>query len=337
VTGSRRWSGAWGSPALLDDRAAPPGPCAVDVLVPTADRPAELAVTLAGLAAQDDPSFSVVVSDQSTGEPDWAAPAAQAMVRVLRAQGRPVSLHVHHPRRGLAEHRQSLLERATAPAVLFLDDDVWLEPGTLARLHDALERLGCGFVGSAVQGLSYLGDVRPHEREAFELWPGAVEPERIRRGAPGFERWPLHNAANIAHEAAELDLRPGDWAAYRVAWVGGCALYRREALVEAGGFAFWDELPPEHAGEDVAAQWRVMERRGGAGIVPSGAVHLEAPTTVPRRDVEATDVVDLDRPVGPDRPDQPVGADGVDQPVGSGRLTTRRRGGPAPAGSPRPR
>jgi len=265
----------------------------------------------------------VVISDQSTGEPDWAAPAAQAMLRVLRAQGRPVSTHVHHPRRGLAEHRQSLLERATAPAVLFLDDDVWLEPGTLTRLHDALERLDCGFVGSAVQGLSHLGDVRPQEREAFELWPGRVEPERIRRGGPGFERWPLHNAANLAHEAASLDLEPGDWAAYRVAWVGGCALYRRETLLEVGGFDFWDELPPDHAGEDVAAQWRVMERRGGAGIVPSGAVHLEAPTTVPHRDVEATDVVDLDRLVGSDRPEKPVGADGTERPVDSDRLTTR--------------
>jgi hypothetical protein len=34
-----------------------------------------------------------------------------------------------------------------------------------------------------------------------------------------------------------------------------------------------------------------MEQFGGAGILPSGAVHLEAPTTVPLRDVEASDVL----------------------------------------------
>lgn len=34
-----------------------------------------------------------------------------------------------------------------------------------------------------------------------------------------------------------------------------------------------------------------MERFGGAGILPSGAVHLEAPTTVPVRDVDAFDVL----------------------------------------------
>lgn len=37
-----------------------------------------------------------------------------------------------------------------------------------------------------------------------------------------------------------------------------------------------------------------MERRGGAGIVPSGAVHLETPTTVPDRAVDATEVVFTD-------------------------------------------
>lgn len=39
------------------------------------------------------------------------------------------------------------------------------------------------------------------------------------------------------------------------------------------------------------AQWQVMERYGGAGILPSGAVHLESPTTVTDRRVEAYDVV----------------------------------------------
>lgn len=284
---SRRGAERWG-------RVAPPDAPLVDVLVPTADRPAELAVTLAGLAAQDDPPFRVVVSDQSAGEPDWASPAAQAMVRVLRAQGREVVTVTHHPRRGLAEHRQSLLERSAAPAVLFLDDDVWLEPGSLARMHDALCTLGCGFVGSAVQGLSYLDDDRPHQRTEFELWHDGVSPERMRRGAEGFGRWQLHNAANLAHQAASMDLAEDEWRAYRVAWVGGCVLYDRAELVAAGGFGFWDQLPVDHAGEDVAAQWRVMERSGGAGLVPSGAVHLEAPTTVVHRDVEATDVVDLD-------------------------------------------
>jgi len=279
----RRGSAQW-SAAGTDDAAA------LDVLIPTAGRIAELAVTLAGLAAQDGPAFRVVVSDQSDDEAS-GAPAVQAMARVLRAQGREVTVLRHLPRRGLAEHRQFLLDQSAAPAVLFLDDDVWLEPGSLARMSDALRELDCGLVGMAVQGLSYLDDDRPAQRAAFEPWEGPVTPERVRRGTAAFERWPLHNAANLVHVARDVPLPPRGWLAYKVAWIGACVMYRRSALVDAGGFTFWSDLPPEHAGEDVAAQWRVMERDGGAGILPSGAVHLEAPTTLPRRDVDAFDVV----------------------------------------------
>ena len=279
---SRRWSGLWA-------RQIPPEAPAVDVLIPTVGRSAELATTLAGLAAQDDPPFRVIVSDQSDSAATQTDPTVVSMLRVLAVQGRDPLVRRHLPRRGLAEQRHFLLSLATAPAVLYLDDDVWLEPGMLARLHEALERLDCGFVGSAVQGLSYLGDERPHEQTAFEPWDEGVRPERIRRGTPEFERWPLHNAANLSHVAARLDVPEGAWRAYRVAWLGACVLYRRDALVTSGGFDFWEQLPPEHSGEDVAAQWRVMERFGGAGLVPSGAVHLETPTTVTDRRVDAFD------------------------------------------------
>ena len=280
-----RFSEQWARQQDAPDKAA------VDVLVPTCNRPAELAVTLAGLAAQQEPAFAVVVSDQSAGQPAWEHPAAAAMVRVLEAQGRPVTLLRHLPRRGLAEHRQYLLDQSTADQCLFLDDDVWLEPGALARLSQALDQLQCGFVGMAPQGLSYLSDRRPEQTANFTAWDGPVTPERIRPGTPEFEQWPLHSAANLSHISADLPLQPGQWVPYHVAWLGGCVLYRREALNDAGGFRFWTDLPADHAGEDVVAQWQVMESYGGAGILPSGAVHLEAPTTVTDRRVEAYDVV----------------------------------------------
>ncbi|MDQ0925369.1 GT2 family glycosyltransferase [Pseudarthrobacter sp. W1I19] len=282
---SRRSSEQWAR------RGEGPERVDVDVLVPTCNRPAELAVTLSGLAGQANPSFRVVVSDQSSGAPAWEHPAAAAMVRVLEAQGRPVTLLRHLPRRGLAEHRQFLLDQSNAAKCLFLDDDVWLEPGALERMNRALEELDCGFVGMAPQGLSYLDDRRPEQTAGFEVWDGPVTPERVRPGTPGFERWPLHSAANLSHLSADLSLGPGEWLPYRVAWLGGCVLYQRDALREAGGFSFWPSLPVDHAGEDVVAQWQVMERYGAAGILPSGAVHLESPTTVTDRKVEAYDVV----------------------------------------------
>jgi GT2 family glycosyltransferase len=284
---SRRWSGTWGQPQ-------PPVTPVLDVLIPTVGRLAELAVTLAGLAAQDDPPFSVLVSDQSDEGSALQAPAVLAMVRVLEAQGRPVRVLRHLPRRGLAEHRQFLLDQSSAELVLFLDDDVWLEPHSLERMTDAIRTLDCGFVGSAPMGLSFLQDRRPHHQASFEPWDGPVLPERVRTDSPEIARASLHGAANLVHVAERVPVLRDGWLAYKVAWIGACTLFRRSALLACGGFDFWDRLPPVHAGEDVAAQWRVMERFGAAGLLPSGAVHLEAPTTVPDRTVEARDVVFAD-------------------------------------------
>jgi GT2 family glycosyltransferase len=281
---NRHTSAHWASGRSNDDAA-------VDVLIPTCNRPSELAVTLAGLAAQEAPAFRLVVSDQSDGPPTWTQAPVAAMLRVLAAQGTSVELLRHLPRRGLAEHRQSLLEKARAEKTLFLDDDVWLEPGALHSMSRALDELRCGFVGMAPQGLSYLDDRRPEQTDVFAPWEGAVTPERIRPGDPAFLRWSLHSAANLSHLSADLQLEPGQWIPYKVAWLGGCTMYRRRALEDAGGFLFWTQLPPEHCGEDVVAQWRVMEKYGAAGILPTGAVHLESPSTVTDRRVEAFNVV----------------------------------------------
>ena len=265
--------------------------CDVEVLVPTRNRPAALAVTLAGLAGQHAAGFAVLVSDQSDGEPGYRDPVAAAAVRLCGYRGHPVRTVRHHPRRGLAEHRQHLLESSAARYVLFCDDDVWLDAAVVARLRTAIGELGCGFVGAAVQGLSYLDDVRPAEQEPYEEWDGGVLPEEVRRGSRAWRRWTLHNAANMLHIERRLALAPGEWRAYKVAWLGACVLYDRAKLLDCGGFGFWPRLPAEHAGEDMVAQLEVMRRYGGCGIVPSGAFHLELPTTVPDREVEAYDVV----------------------------------------------
>jgi GT2 family glycosyltransferase len=268
----------------------------LDVLIPTRNRPAELAVTLAGLAAQAGaPGFGVIVSDQSDGAPPWTVPVAASAVRILRHRGHQVRLARHLPRRGLAEQRAFLLGQSTARYVLYLDDDVWLEPEALARMVAALDELGCGFVGNAVHGLSYLDDRRPETHGAYEEWPGRPVPERVRPGTPEWDRARLHSAANLIHVTEGLALRDGEWRAYKVSWVGGCVLFDREKLCRAGGFDFWRDVPVAHAGEDVAAQLAVMRRYGGAGIVPSGAFHLEAPTTVPDRDVQCYELTGLAR------------------------------------------
>jgi GT2 family glycosyltransferase len=201
-------------------------------------------------------------------------------------QGHPVLLQQNLPRRGMAHQRAFLLAHSRARYVLNLDDDVWLAPGSIGRLYQAIGELECGFVGNAVHGLSYVEEERPEQQSVFEPWTGPITPEDL---VPGDDRWGrhhVHSAANLLHVTARLGLREGEWRAYKVAWIGACVLYDREKLIDCGGFEFWRSVPTAHAGEDVAAQLAVMRRYGGAGIVPSGAFHLESLTTIEDRTVQ---------------------------------------------------
>lgn len=274
-----------GTPAAPSD-AAP----VVDVLIPTCNRPAALAVTLTALFAQTWPALRIVISDQGDVGALAASGELAAVLRLLRAHGREVQLLRRLPRRGLAEQRQFLLDQARAPLLLFLDDDVVLEPDLVERLVRAIGEGGCGFVGSAVLGLSYLDDERP-QQQAIEFWDGPVEPERIRPDGPEWARHHLHSAANLYHVQRRLGLDGASQRLYRVAWIGGCVLYDSAKLRAAGGFDFWSDLPAEHCGEDVLAQLRVMARDGGCGLIPSGAFHQELPTTVPLRHCDAPRVL----------------------------------------------
>jgi glycosyltransferase involved in cell wall biosynthesis len=261
----------------------------IDVLVPTCNRPAALAVTLASLGFQTWASLRIVVSDQSEGAGACAHGEVQAVLRYLRATGRQVETRRNLPRRGMAQQRAFLLEQVRAPYCLFVDDDVILEPDLVARLHAVIEAEGCGFVGSALHGLSYLGQERPLQ-ENIEFWDGPVTPEKVRPGTPAWTRHHLHSAANLFHVQSRLGLEPGGEAAtriYKVAWVGGCVLFETACLRAVGGYDFWTELPAQHCGEDVLAQQRVMARYGGCAILPSGAYHMELPTTVTARAIDA--------------------------------------------------
>jgi glycosyltransferase involved in cell wall biosynthesis len=264
----------------------------VDVCIPTCNRPAGLAVTLTSLCSQTLNDFRVIISDQSDGYDVADLGEIKAPVRVLQAHGHEVLMRKHLPRRGMAEQRQFLLDQVTAPYTLFIDDDLILEPWLIQNMLAAIREEQIGFVGSAVIGLSFVNDVRPHQ-QAIEFWEGPVQPETIVPNGHGWDRWMLHNAANIYHVQERLELSPRDQRKYKVAWVGACAMYDTAKLREVGGYNFWRELPPEHAGEDVLAQMRVMARYGGCGIIPSGAYHMELPTTVVDRKVDAPKVLAL--------------------------------------------
>lgn len=252
----------------------------IDILIPTYNRAASLAVTLTALVGQTFRDFRIIISDQSDAYDVADQGEVRAIIRILEAQGHAVSLLKHLPRRGLAEHRQFLLDQASAPYVLLLDDDVILDPDMVERLHRAIREAECGFVGSCFIGLSFVDDVRP-QQQAIEFWEGnRVQPERIMPGTPQWSRFHLHRAANIYHLQQRLNLAPDQQRLYKVAWVPGCVLFDTEKLRSVGGFSFWTQLPFYHSGEDVLAQVRVMARYGGCGVIPSGAYHQEVPSTI---------------------------------------------------------
>jgi GT2 family glycosyltransferase len=199
----------------------------------------------------------------------------------------------HLPRLGMAEQRQFLLDQATAPYILFMDDDLILEPYVLHNMLQAIQEEQCGFVGSAVIGLSFQQDIRPDE-QVIEFWEEQVKPENIRPHSLEWKRSTLHNAANLLHVQERFGLTPDQPKKYRVAWIGGCILFSTEKIKDVGGFSFWKELPVEHSGEDVLVQNRVMRKYGGCGLIPSGVYHQELPTTVPNREFDAPYVLPLD-------------------------------------------
>jgi glycosyltransferase involved in cell wall biosynthesis len=247
-----------------------------DILLPTCNRLPSLIMTLTGVAGQTMRDLRVVVSDQSD-EPVEDQPVVRTLRRVIEARGGSVEWHYRVPSRGIAEQRHFLLERATADAVLYLDDDVLMEPWVARRLLDTLRSQGCGFVGAFPAGLSFRDDVRP-EQQVLELWDGPVRPEVVEPGSPEWERLHLHRAANLYH--ASQSLRPGEFRLYKVAWIASCVIYDRRKLLEVGGFSFWDRLPRYHSGEEVLVQNLLMRRWGGCGIIPSGTYYAQLPSTV---------------------------------------------------------
>jgi len=261
-------------------------PAAIDILLPTCNRPCALAMTLTSLAAQTVAGMRICISDQSDRDDILEQPEMLAVMRLLTASGHTVQCWRHLPRLGMAEQRDFLLSQATAPYCLFIDDDVLLENDLIERLLKAIAEQQCGFVGSALHGLSHMEDERP-QHQHIEFWENSVAPELVSPGSPAWSRHHLHSAANLYHVQKKLGLTKGKTRYYRVAWIGGCVLFNTDKLRATGGFQFWRQLPPQHCGEDVLAQLRVMERFGGFGIIPSGAYHMELPTTVTDRPVDA--------------------------------------------------
>jgi len=283
----------------------------IDVLLPTYNRLHSFLATLAGVALQDHSDLHVIVADQGD-EAVQADQTAITLANVVEARGGRVTWHRRPQVHGIAEQRDFLLRQASAPWVLYLDDDVIMEPWVAGALLGVVRRQECGFAGAFPAGLSHRGDVRPAQ-QILEFFDGdRVVPETVTPGSAAWERWNLHRAANLWHAALALDGHDSSRQAaetqrdgyhleapatlapwrlgvsqispavrpYRVAWVASCVLYDRHKLEQVGGFGFWRRLPRYHSGEEVLVQNLMMRRWGGCGIIPSGTYYTQLPSTV---------------------------------------------------------
>jgi GT2 family glycosyltransferase len=161
----------------------------VNVLIPTCGRKTGLAVVLTSLLGQTFVDFDVVISDQTADDEVYLdSIEIRTLIAALRWRGHRVETHRHLPRRGMAEQRAFLLSQSCAQYVHYVDDDVLLEPDTMARMLAVIQEERCGFVGCAATGLEHLYDVRPHE-QGIELWGGPSFPKRsIAAPSPGTAR-----------------------------------------------------------------------------------------------------------------------------------------------------
>lgn len=254
----------------------------VDILIPTYNRAAALAVTLTSLYFQEYQSFDIYISDQGEKKSPEECEEVVAITRALQMKGHQVLFHKNLPRRGMAQQRQFLLDLSRSKFILYLDDDLILEPFVLRKLIEGITSEQCGLVGSGTIGLNYLHDERGHE-QSIEFWDSHVCPEKVIPHSSQWRRHVIHNAANLHHIQRKLNITPDKSKKYKLAWASACVLYDRQKLIESGGFEFWKDIPPDHCGEDVAAQLKVMAKYGGCGIIPCGVYHQELRTTIPDR------------------------------------------------------
>jgi GT2 family glycosyltransferase len=252
----------------------------IDVLLPTYNRTHSFLATLAGVALQEHTDMHVIVADQGN-EAVGDDQTAITLGNVIEARGGRVTWHRRPQVHGIAEQRDFLLGQATARWVLYLDDDVIMEPWVAGTLLEVVDEQGCGFAGAFPAGLSHRDDVRP-EQQVLEFFAhDRVVPETVTPGSAAWDRWNLHRAANLWHAARGDDVAGGRAVRpYRVAWVASCVLYDREKLEQVGGFGFWRRLPRYHSGEEVLVQNLLMRLWGGCGIIPSGTYYTQLPSTV---------------------------------------------------------
>jgi glycosyltransferase involved in cell wall biosynthesis len=209
----------------------------VSVVICTKDRHAILGDCLASLARQTRLPEEVLIVDAS------ATPAEAQVETFRRAVGERCSTRLLRAEPGLTRQRNRGIDATSGSIVLFLDDDVVLEPDYVAEILAVYERdieHAVGGVGGAI-----VPDPTPPQSafhrafSGFFLLPSYGTGRVKRSGHPAF----LFNPSKET----------------RVDFLAGCDMsYRREAI---GGERFDERLTGYALGEDLEFSYRISRRR----------------------------------------------------------------------------
>jgi GT2 family glycosyltransferase len=190
----------------------------ISVCIATHERAALLVRALEGLAQQERPADEIIVSDSSTTD------ETHAVVRAWQARASSRILYVRSSNAALPWNRWLAFSKSSGDVVLFLDDDVALEPSALRVLVETYEpegtaqqqRAGVGFLMTWDDGSQPARDLRKFK----ERWLGT------RRVASG-----TLTPGGIPVSSAGL---PGTGPARVDHFWGGAMSFRRGALETLG-------------------------------------------------------------------------------------------------------
>lgn len=163
----------------------------VSVVVPTRDRPDQLAACLDALAAQSEPDLEVVVVDDASLDPAAVAAIVGRLpnATLLRAHGR-----------GPASARNAGARAARGDVVCFTDDDCRPEPGWATALRRCIERGADAVAGPTVNG-------RP--RDAYAAASQAMTNHLVAASCEG-EKLTFAPTSNVACRAELVRAEPFD-------------------------------------------------------------------------------------------------------------------------------
>jgi GT2 family glycosyltransferase len=203
------------------------------IAIPTRARPDYLEIALSSIVPQAAAAGAEVLVIDDAGP----SPAMRALVERLGARYEP-----HPGPLGLNVARNTGVERSRSELVVFVDDDVRVQPGWLQALLDAAR-----------------------EHPEVDVFTGPIEPRLEGRGTGGR----IRGCGREGPPITSLDLGPDDTNA-RYAW-GANMTIRRSALARVGPF----EIGLEHGGDEQEWQDRMRAARPNARVLYVAGAALE--------------------------------------------------------------